>query len=554
MREIQDFTNKAMFALGSSFNISDTQKLKIINRYIKAVADEINSKETKFYRDSLNHLVSLMNISNKSKATINKERQYMHQWFMDHCPLFKIVELGSNIDKKFTEISMYYQINTIVDLMYQSVTLDDPVKLEDAINTLYGDELAEIIYRGEEELYDIVPIDVKSIKAFIDTTNTYIDTNKKMFRNTEKLERRVREAKRIYTLASVCNGHLIQIINKSEFGRRFYKGPNLQSVHKDVRHAALGNCIEYDINNSVYAWRLTEAKRIAKEHDIKTLFPATMDYMDRKDAIRSDLANKVFKTSNLTVPFKVKLIKRVFTAIGFGAQGSSGPAFWDVDGDRKTYAINNIIRNPDDRNIFFKDGFVKEFMEEQQLISKVIFAKYKDDYVNVNAIRNESGRMSEAKLLAYLYQHVETSIIDDALSHIPKNNILLRCHDAFYVSHISAKDIAEVRYKLKSHIKEITVDKTVISEWVRVDPRFTKDINQEKRLKNDIEKAKTYVPEFVNVVQLKPAKTPEVLMQERRDEYDKKVQMLEAEITKHEIGKEKLEQLLIERVISNDSG
>ncbi len=75
-------------------------------------------------------------------------------------------------------------------------------------------------------------------------TNKANDTDKK----TNKINTKISKAIRIYRTAELCNGQLIQIINKSNFGRVYYKGVNLQSVDKEIRVIALGDCIEYGID------------------------------------------------------------------------------------------------------------------------------------------------------------------------------------------------------------------------------------------------------------------------------------------------------------------
>ena len=550
MKELDDFYTKANIMLDKSFDLSESQKTRIINRYVNAIKDELHSKEFKFYRNTDKFFVSLKNIGSKSRAMINKRQREMHTWFMDYCPLFKIVTKGSNIDKRFTEISLYYKIDTLIDTLYNSTVNNEDFDQKTALEMLYGEEHFAVLANGDDSKVDFTPVDLQSLRAYIENTETYIQNQRQYLKSTKSLEKRVRQAKRIYAIAHICNGEIIQIKSHSEFGRQFYQGPNLLTCHKDVRHAALGECVEYDINNSVYAWRLHEAKKIVKKHNAKIQFPCTVDYMDRKDYIRLTIARDVYGRDGISDPFKQKLIKQAFTAIGFGAQGSAEPVFWYDRLERKTLALNDIIRNPVERKAFMEHPFIDEFIQEQHLISKLIYKEYKDDFKDVKVLLNSNGEVSEAKFIAFLYQHTETIVLNDALSHILKQNLLLRCHDAFYLRKVNVDDVKEIKYKLAKAIPGLTLEKIEIQPWVKIDKRFKQELNdaemEHRRLiAQEEQRAKEYIMQNAeNVIQLRPPKTDEELLAEQKRKDEKELE----DLLEYNRKKEELDKWLAQRL------
>ena len=68
----------------------------------------------------------------------------------------------------------------------------------------------------------------------------------------------------------------------------------------------------------------------------------------------------------------------------------------------------------------------------------------------------------------------------------------------------------------------------------------------------EMEKAKNYKPNFLNVVEMRPIKTAEQILQERQADHIKEIQDLEIQIKEQELGRLKLERLLVERGIKDD--
>jgi predicted RNA-binding protein YlxR (DUF448 family) len=467
MLPIKQFYLSAKSKLSEDFPaLTDKQQTKIIDRYISAVTDEVNSSLRKFASDNGCYTVNLKKIQVASRSTINKKQQYVHSWFENNCPLFAVVYKGNGIHKKLTEIKMYYDIKIKIDLLYIDAVNDKIDDIREAIKFLYTKEHFSVFEEGDETKFDLVPINMKTLKKYIEASE-----KTKHNYNVNVIDNRIREAKRIYIIAKCFEGNLIQIIKESEFGRKYYVGPNLQSIHKDIRHAALGDCIEYDIENSVYAWRYTEAKRIAQEYSIDIKLPHTLDYLDRKAYWRETLAEHTFQNTALSPEKKISIIKQVFTAISFGARGTQKSVFWIDGNNAKTYAVNELIKNQNDRQNFFTHPFVKEFLIEQKQISDIIYTYYTElnDFSNCEFLKVK-GNLSRNKIMSYLYQQQERHLLDTVTSHFEKDNLLLTVHDAFYIKKPDTQAIHNAKFDLKQYNQELNLEKSVPnSKWGAID-------------------------------------------------------------------------------------
>jgi hypothetical protein len=81
---------------------------------------------------------------------------------------------------------------------------------------------------------------------------------------------------------------------------------------------------------------------------------------------------------------------------------------------------------------------MKKFIQEQNLIDNYIFQncrESKSEFMQSDEVRTISGSISKAKVIAYLYQHFETEVMDVAAHAIESlgRRILARIHDAIII-------------------------------------------------------------------------------------------------------------------------
>jgi hypothetical protein len=340
------------------------------------------------------------------KLTKNRNFHYL-DWFHTNFPLFKIVRTG------------YPGTLTMIEPLYELTLAATAQTSAEAFQYLYDKEQREIIGAWADsnctnELVDWVPINVRSLEAYIKSNLAAAETSTKAH-YIDTLTRNLVYARSILLIAKQFESigmepGIPQIVSESEFGRRYYKSLNLQNCPKTVRHAALGHCFQYDLNASVFAWKLNKMKEL----DPSVKLPYTMEYLDEKNARRNMLADVL--DIPLSKAYKVELIKKVITAIGFGAKESLG----------------NIIKSPEARKQLLDNPWLAGFRKEQALITRTIVNCAKPFISHLECLK-EDDKIKHNKIISYLYQHEERMYIDalvkDAKS---KGTLLLVVHDGFY--------------------------------------------------------------------------------------------------------------------------
>jgi hypothetical protein len=229
----------------------------------------------------------------------------------------------------------------------------------------------------------------------------------------------LRQSLSILGIASVTKGYYLQRKKPSPFGRTYYEGVSVQNVNKELRRAMLGNCWEYDIRSSVVAWKMGYARGYLAasglDQDLKKSFPSTLLYLEHKADFMATVSHYVFlESSPVPKDLRPKLLKRAFTAISFGAR-QTAKGWLDASGNWTNPALVDILQNTDDRTRFLSDVTVKQFIKEQNGLDDYLcdlFKKFRPDLLLERYLQTESGRPSKAKVLAYLYQHGETQVMD----------------------------------------------------------------------------------------------------------------------------------------------
>tara|TARA_R110002126_G_scaffold2069_7_gene12100 strand:- start:2038 stop:3504 length:1467 start_codon:yes stop_codon:yes gene_type:complete len=350
--------------------------------------------------------------------------------------IIQLITKGSNLTHKNSEI-------LIKDTRHLQWALDTQDKKE-IISLYYGD-------CDDTTEFDIVHIDYLSLTHYIRKTEDDIANTKSQALKTH-LDKILSKAKTIKLISEyfypLYNDHVLpQIISTSSYGRRYYKGINLQFCNKILRHACLGKCNEYDLATAVYGIKLMVAKHIAdyNQTDWNTQYPRTKQYIEHKELIRETLAEYITVYSD-----GKKLIKQVITAVGFGATISS-PA-WNGS------AIASIVKNKQERIALLKDEWLIEFIEEQKQLTDTITSFYLNDTDFIDSIK-DMDKMNKKQLMAYIFQTLEYQIMNAVCEHIPDKLIQLRVHDAVYTrSPIFANDIQEIKLTLESICPYITLE------------------------------------------------------------------------------------------------
>lgn len=344
---------------------------------------------------------------------------YWYKYLQEHYPLLTVHKQGYKNNNK----GEYAMVTPTIDI---EVLLAGKVT-KDLIDHLYPDQS---ILQDRTQC-DWVPVDLVSLANYIKSNNAIQQRNPKLNNNLQV-------ARVVYDVAEYFDGKFPQVIKESVFGRKYYKGVNLQSSPKIVREAALGQCHAYDISASVFAWKFFMGKSL----DPELKLPATIDYLDFKSLQRKRLTQVVYGN---TEDYNVKRIKSAFAAIGFGAKAQNG--VWYTDGKMQQAALNNALGHTDAVERFLADSWVQEFIAEQKTISGLLFEWFKANVLETikEKVKGDAKAITEARAVAFMYQKAERALIEKAMQLAADDEVLLLVHDGFYTRRSSRKqDVKEV--------------------------------------------------------------------------------------------------------------
>ena len=242
----------------------------------------------------------------------------------------------------------------------------------------------------------------------------------------------------------------------------YYEGTSVQNINKELRRAVLGDCWEYDIRSSVVAWKMGWAKQYIdardQGEDLRKVFSATLNFLEDKADFMGTVRYFTFGDSS-PVPqdLQPKLLKQAFTAISFGArQNTTG--WQNESGVWTNPALVDIIKNGADRERFLADPTVQAYINEQSILDTHLYELVKvtrRDLLSKSFLQTPSGRPSKSKILAYLYQHDETEVMDIVCAVAAQHGRepIARVHDAIF---FKRKINVELRHEFEMTMQERT--------------------------------------------------------------------------------------------------
>jgi len=427
---------------------------RALKKYV-GVLEGMLTKSLQFARSPIQlkqdwYAISLQLLANNG-GQIGPNKIRVHKWLRENnLALVETLEQGSAIAGRVSEIKLSKWVTAVNTLAVQGSVIatkttdqalddyltGDPADNHALFNHLYPD-YRKIKSAGLfDEVFDPLPVDVASLKAYI----VWLSDSATKINAAEKAMA-LRQAKTILGAASVFNNVYLQRRKPSDFGRIYYEGTSIQNVNKELRRAVLGNCWEYDIRSSVTAWKMGFARSYLQDNgldlNIKAHFPWSLLYLEEKADFMATVRHYVFN-SHSPVPkdLQAALLKQAFTAISFGAR-QSGTGWLDPSGHWHNPALVEIIKNADDRARFLADPCVQGFIKEQNTLDDYLFAKFKKHrplLCNERYLQTDSGRLSKAKVMAYLYQHDETAVMNIVVqaAQVQGRAPIARVHDAIF--------------------------------------------------------------------------------------------------------------------------
>ena len=445
---------KVLLALSAAFPKPPTAAAKALTKYIALLEQQVNTallagRNPEQHKLEL-YSVSLHDMMNRG-GQIGPSKIRVHKWLKDNqLELIKTVTKGNNLTGRLSEVKLTPLVSATEQAASPVASADPDAQAATTLEDLEKQIIDEndLLYRVCPEfsqgitrevlhqIYDVLEVDVKSLSNYIYWLQHEADRMP-----SSKKEHALIQARYILAVAQALEGQYLQRKKRSDFGRIYYEGVSIQNINRTLRSAVLGDCWEYDIRSSVVTWKMGFAKDFLKEvqstQTAADYFKYTLWYINNKSELMMNLRGSVFKTcSNVPVDLQDDLLNQAFTAICFGARaGSTG---WkDNSGRWNNPAIVDIIKNSEERKLFLASLIVKKFIAEQNALDDFIFGKvaiYVPGLLKNPAVQTLGGKPAKAKVLAYLYQHAETQVMDIVRSTAIANQYepLANVHDAVF--------------------------------------------------------------------------------------------------------------------------
>lgn len=462
-------------------DLTPTKSQKYFDQYVTAVASAVMKQLP--WIDANNEVSVSTSQLFDACGSFQYKKERCHVWneFKDIYPFFHVVEAGSNLRhgngfEKNSRVQIHPRMTNMM--------LNERAPHNVFYELFDGYNLAE-------PAVEVVDIDMENLNNFIEGTD-YELTKATDPVHQAKLQKSLYQAQLVYKVGLHTEqesglAFLPMIPSKSPFGRTYYKGLNIQNVTKEVRSAIIGPHFQYDMNAAVYGIKLALFNDInGGENNLVGTSKGTYtrEYLTNKDAIRKRLADHCYEGIAITDAFKLKNVKNALTAIGFGAKTTSG--FWFSNDELKSPALTQIMKSAVARERFLSDPWVINFLNEQTAIEEDIVDSMKswenyDDICNeIRQSAGRNGRVTKPLLLAYVYQHCETSLMDEAVAIVEARGIRVkaRIHDAFIVMNpVPAKVMDEIMMTWVKYSSHISLDRDEVRGWIPVD--FKRALDQQ---------------------------------------------------------------------------
>ena len=414
---------------------------------------------------------------------IGSGKTRVHGWLRENeLELVSCVDRGSNLTGRVSDVRLTplatltdqmagcdpaMAVNGITDLdsypaldLFENIDPAHDAALNEALcHHLYGD-LAGMTIEQARDAFDVLPVDVVSLVSYIDWLK-----NDAWQISAARKASALTQARTVLAVAQHLDGDYLQRRKPSEFGRTYYHGVSIQNVNRELRRAILGDCWEYDIRSSVIAWKMGFAREYlaslgsSEPDSVRREFRSTLSYLEDRDDFMVTVRRYVFTELDepTSAQFQTQLIKQAITAISFGARAASS-GWPDGAGGMTNSALVDILRNADQRRRFLADSCVRGFIREQNLLDQYIVGLVRDQRPDIYALpclRTHSGRVSRAKVLAFLYQHSETQVMDVVRTVAAQHGreAIANVHDAIFFRRALGSDL---KYEIEEQMREQT--------------------------------------------------------------------------------------------------
>jgi hypothetical protein len=420
---------------------------RALDKYVRVLEAQLNEcvlNGRSAYQRKLDFYTISLYKQRNGGGQIGPNKIRFQNWLeTNNLELFKVVELGTNYNKQLTTIKLSplvtirkTAISALSALPEQSHAdqISDQQKSSQTLFEQLFPEVEELSPDEIKQLFDIVQINQQSLKHYIH----WLKTGSTLLK-PEQREHYLEQAERIQQLTDHADGFLFQRKKPSKFGRIYYDGISVQNINKELRRAILGPCWEHDIRSSVFTWKMCYAKDcyqlLDTEKTLNQIFSATISFLrDKKEFMASVRYMTFLEDTRVPRDLQSKLIKRAITAIGFGAR-VNGSGKMLKNSEWMDTSLAQIIKNKTELQRFISCPLIKDFIREQKILDAVIFHTDKGDtkaFFDGADVHTQSGRLSQSKVIAFMYQHYETQLMDLIHKRLEAKGktVIARIHDA----------------------------------------------------------------------------------------------------------------------------
>ena len=212
------------------------------------------------------------------------------------------------------------------------------------------------------------------------------------------------------------------------YAKKYY--PNLQTVPREVRKAALSDCYDIDLDNCHYVLLWNKAKQIGVN------LPSIEYYNNHKSFVRKTLAE------DLKMP--IEKVKEAMLSLMFGAEDKYETRLNSTT--KKVGAIGEIFGSEENVKRFTSHYLMEGILADLEKGGKAVVKHYIQHHQNKNGfITNDYGvtaslkgavykngnvkPKSQRKLLSFILQGAERTVLDIMIECLDGTKIMLLQHD-----------------------------------------------------------------------------------------------------------------------------
>ena len=371
-----------------------------------------------------------------------------HYWayiLRDKFPLWTVIQTGTPGERSHIDINHTPLWRSIVNNSISQKILEDH-EIYEKISGLIDD--SQMRNLSQEATYELIPVDVKNldnaIGKFLSYYNeAYLENNTGRMTMVIKMIAQARNIHNATMLMSAEHGEKLIHFPTIKKHRKYYLGDlNLLGCLKEVRHAALGECHEYDLRGAVFSFYADYCRRNKLENTHISAYVANIDQ------VRHLLAEIIQPYLNKPLDDCLDIIKTYLTALGFGANSMHG--YYDAGQNKLVYgALPEILMEPEARKALHETDILQGMIAEIKGILDHVKQNTNDAERERWCEKNSKQRFNaRSKLSELFFQHeqeVMATMIDYIKHKQPDNEILLQVHDCIYVKyHIDVNSLHDI--------------------------------------------------------------------------------------------------------------